>query len=342
MFGNRFGWGISAAIAVVLGLIVWMFVKMDTISKPSTGAISRTKPFHVLELPTHPEMLAEIKFPYDPASVVPSMTKPGDAGAIYMKAIDEYEKSSLDYVENSRNKSENPDDYPAIKLLIEAKDLTSMKLYPDRPEALISHNLEPKPIQALRAVGYRAADLALRILRTKDQAEKTKRTPDALAMAEAAFSLGTKLCQDRVRWMEFDAGYQMVTRSAPVIAEIDPARAPACKAAVEGLYTIYKDRGMPLAHAFTSIDLDVMGRTAGDMFYIVKNARERMWRVEAVLKLGHYKFNAGEPGNAADQRWAKLIAKRVMNDASEDSAVRAAAKLSYELTMENYLKIGSN
>jgi hypothetical protein len=65
-----------------------------------------------------------------------------------------------------------------------------------------------------------------------------------------------------------------------------------------------------------------------------------MWRIEAVLKLGHYKWNAGEPGNAADQRWAKRLAKQLMNDPSEDPLVRAAAKEAFELTKDRYLMIG--
>src|SRR4051812_26227452 len=163
MFGNRFGWGISAAIAVVLGLIVWMFVKMDTISKPSTGAISRGKPPHVLELPSHPEMLEEIKLPFDPASVVPTMTKSGDAGPLYRQAMAEAEKSPAKYRESARIKRDNLDEFPALKPLVEAKDVTTMNLFGGRPEEVISYKLQPEPIMTLEQLGVTAGLVAFTI-----------------------------------------------------------------------------------------------------------------------------------------------------------------------------------
>jgi hypothetical protein len=334
MFGNKTGWILAAVIAVVLMGGVYLFAQLDVITKPSIGAISRAKGAPQLNLTTNPAMLDEIKLGFDPTSVVPSMTKAGDAGPLYRQAMAEVERAPAKYRDESRIKRDNPDDFAALKPLLEAKDLTSMNLFAAKPEEVISYKLQPEPLRVIEQLGVTAGLVAYTI---KDQ-----KHAEALALAEAEVSLGVKLCNERLRWYEFEVGHRLITEGALVMEKVEPSRAAACAAAREATKQVVVQRGMPLARAFTSIDPDVMGRTAGDMFYIVKHSKERVWRVEALLKLGHYKYNSGEPGNAADQRWAKLIAKRVMNDPSEDPVVRKAAQLSYELTKEDYLKIGSN
>jgi hypothetical protein len=57
-----------------------------------------------------------------------------------------------------------------------------------------------------------------------------------------------------------------------------------------------------------------------------------MWRVEAILKLGRYRFNAGRIG---DQRNAiKTIKDLLTHD--PDPVIRAAAQAAHDLTLEQY------
>jgi hypothetical protein len=333
MFGNRLGWGISGVLAAFVLLIVYMIARLDTPTAPSQGAINK-KGTYSLKLLERPQMLDAIQLPFDPLTVLPTMTQAQDAGPLYRQALTEYAKDKYQYDTRSKFKTTDLGSFPALRPLVDARNNKTMTLFSIKLEEVINYqSIEPEAIKAIGQIGDAATTLSLLL--------KSEQKPnDALLLAEGAFSLGVKLCQERLRWFEFITGHQLITKSCLLIEQLDPSRAAAAKAAREAMGLFMKERGLPMAYAITSIDPDVMGRTAGDMFYIVKNSRERMWRIEAALKLGHYKWNAGEPGNAADQRWARIVAKRVMNDPNEDEVVRAAAKEAFELTKERYSMIG--
>jgi hypothetical protein len=334
MFGNRTGWIISGVLVALMFLVVFQLAQLNATTLPSTGAITKDGKY-ALKLQARPEMLDEIKLPFEPTSVYPGMTKSADAGALYRSAIAEHAKDPYAY-DPTRSKLASTEvaKYPALKPLLDAREMNKMTLFADHPDEVINYKkFQPEAITAISAVG----SLAVKLAQLKPEAEKA----EAIDLAEAAFSLGVKMCQERVRWPEFEAGQRLVTEGAFMIGALDPARKDACKAATDEMRKLVKERCLPMAMAVTSIDPNVMGRTAGDIFYIVKNSKERMWRVEAVLKMGHYKYNAGEPGNAADQRYARIYAKRLMNNDAEDPLVRAAAKQAFELTKEDYSMIGS-
>jgi hypothetical protein len=334
MFGNRLGWGLAAVIALGVFGLVALVASMNQPSKPSRGAIDKQGKY-VLELPTRPEMSAEIVLPFDLKSVVPTATKAGDAAPLYREALAEVkaDKYRYDPKDRFKGKPSVAKDYPALAKLIEARELTSMKLFAARPEEVVTPvSLVPEPLDLTLRMGTKAAQLA--------QWEMDYDKDEALKLAEAVVSLGYKLCQERVRFYEYEGGSTLIVTGCYVIAKLDPTRAPAAQAASDAMTAYMKTKGMPLMYAITSVDPSVMGRTAGDMFWLAANAKERMYRTEAWLKLGQYKFNAGEPGNAADQRHARTKAGKAMNDASEDPIVRLAAKLAYEMTREDYAKVG--
>jgi hypothetical protein len=80
-----------------------------------------------------------------------------------------------------------------------------------------------------------------------------------------------------------------------------------------------------------SNDQATLEQYAGDVFYFARHAPERMWRVEAIMKIGRYRYNAGRVG---DQRSAIKVLKELSND--PDPVVRAAANEAQELTIEQY------
>ena len=187
------------------------------------------------------------------------------------------------------------------------------------------------PIEAIYYVGKAASRLALYI--------ENDKPADSLILAESVFSLGVKLCEERIRWREFEAGAELVRDGAYLIHKLDSARAQA--ASVDGgMKQILQDRCSPRWTVIGSIDQDVIGRTAGDVFYIAKNSPERLWRIEALLKLGRYKFNAGNYGRSGDQRWSKITVRRMANDASLDPVLRTAAKAANDLTLPQFNMIG--
>jgi hypothetical protein len=336
MFGNRLGWGISAALAVIIGLGLWLIVSANAISRPSQGMVAQKVSLNLL---SHPEMLDPIQLPFNPQAILPSMTEAKDAALLYRNAIDECKSDVYTYRDmyqagkGGKPKSDNYKDLPAIAFIVDARNCTTMNLFAARPEEVIDYGKEGgAPIDLLYYVGKAASKIALRL--------PADRRDEALALAEAVFSLGVKMCNERLRWQEFTYGAELLREGAYMINKLDSAR-PAAGAVDAGMKQLLESRCNPLAHVITSVDQDVIGRTAGDIFYIAKNSKERLWRVEAILKLGRYKFNVGTEGRGADQRAAIFAVKRMAADAKLDPVLRAAAKAADELTLPRYNMIGS-
>lgn len=332
MFGNRQGWIISGVLVALMGLVLLQLNKLNTTTAPSRGAVDK-KGTYSLKLEANPDKLEPIQIPFEPRSVYPEMTNSADSADQYRQALAEYDKDKYQYDTRTRFKTTDLAKFPALKPLLDARTSNKMSLFTAKPEEVINYNkLEPEAIKALGQLGFAANQLALMIGDTQKA--------EALDLIHAAFSLGFKMCQERVRYAEFLTGHQLIAESCLLIEKFDPDRATPAKAAREAMSKFVKEKILPMAYAITSIDSNVMGRTAGDIFYIIKNGKERMWRVEATLKMGYYKWNAGEPGNAADQRYARIYAKRLMNN-EEDPLVKLAAKQAFELTKEQYSMIGS-
>jgi hypothetical protein len=334
MFGNRLGWGISAVLSALILLLVWYLGTLNAISPPSTGIVARTGNV-ALNLLDHPEILDPIQLPFSPQAVMPAMTDPRDAAPLYRQALEKYAADNSIYhnlFEKGKPKTTDLKDLPALQFLIDARNCKTMNLYGSKPEEILGYDRDASDrVEAIYTLGKTASRLALYI---------QKEQPDqALVLAEAAFSLGVKLCDERLRWREFDSGAELARDGAFIIKKLDPTRAQPADIDAP-MAQLLKDRCIPVWTAINSADQQVISRTSGDMFYIAKNAKERMWRIEAVLKLGRNRFNIGEFGRGADQRWSALTVKRMSNDASLDPAVRAAAKAATDLTLPEYNSIG--
>ena len=96
----------------------------------------------------------------------------------------------------------------------------------------------------------------------------------------------------------------------------------------------YNQHVLPMLKVLQSIDANVVGEHAGDIFYFARNCHERMFRVEAIFAMGRMKFFAGENGRIGDQRGAVSELKRLSND--PDPVIRRAATEARDLTIEQY------
>ena len=342
MFGNRLGWGIAGVLAVLMLWAVSLLNQLNTISRPSQGIVVVSQKVS-LELPTHPELLDAIKLPADPLSVLPTMTQPGDAAPFYQRAIKAAADNRQAYEPSSKTgllDSERLSDLPGVAALIDATRLSGMNLFAASPAGVINYDMPPAPIDNLFRVGAACNLLGVSNKANMEKAERenhhdqaAKFKADSIRYYEAAFSLGVKLVNERVRWPELDAGWDLMTTDAAGLSRVDPSR-PAGKAFADACVPYYKDRLRPLWAVVGSVDPGIVGRTAGDVFYIVKHSRERMWRIEGILKLGRYRFEAGENGRGADQRFAGLWVNRIANDPKEDPIVREVARHAAALTPE--------
>jgi hypothetical protein len=93
---------------------------------------------------------------------------------------------------------------------------------------------------------------------------------------------------------------------------------------------------LPLQNVIGAIDQNLIAKNAGDIALLAqKPLPERMWRVEAILKLGRYRFDAAR---AADQRAVPKILKEIAAG-NRDPAIQAAAKAALGLTLDSYRMI---
>jgi hypothetical protein len=316
-------------------LLVFQLGKISRIQKPSQGIVMKTGNV-ALNLESRPQLLEPISLPFDPGALMPTRVDDADVSSIYRDAIAEFRKDPSLYEnlldKTGKLKTSSLAELPAFEMLIKAKNSKNAIVFRGKLEDVIEprHNPNPPGLAALGAVGSSASKMAQVLL--KDQ----KQPDDARNLAEAVFSLGVKLCDERLRWREFDLGQQMVRDGMYLIKKFDPTKAAEADRGEQGMRALLKDRLMPMSHVITSADQGVIGRTGGDMFYMARNAKERMWRIEAVLKMGWYRFNVGEEGHGPNARWALIIAKRMAADQSEDPAVRAAAAASRDWTFDDY------
>jgi len=335
MFGNALGWVISAVLAALTCWGVWFIGTLNEISPPSTGIVARTGNVR-LDLLTHPEMLDVIKLPFDAQAIMPGMTEAKDAAPLYRQAIEKYNSDKFTYRDLFENKGKpkttDIKDLPALQLLIDARNCKTMNLFGTNPREVIDYDrASADRLEAIYTLGFVAEKLAFYIKKEDPQ--------NAILLAEAAFSLGTKMCEERLRYREFDAGAEILRGGAYVIKSLDPARATAADIDAP-MRDLLKNRCLPLWTAIGSADPEVISRSAGDVFYVAKNSKERMWKVEAILKLGRNKFDMGSFGRGADQRWSRLLVKRMAKDEKLDPVVRTAAQAADELTLEGYHMIG--
>jgi len=351
MFGNRLGWGLAAVLALGVFGLVALVGSMNKISQPSKGVVAGLgvggKPV-ALNLEADASILDPIVLPFRPTDIVPEMTKAEDSAPLYRKAIDAYKANKYDYdpaliIKNGRPRYTDLAKFPALIPLIEARHTTQMNLYKANPEAVITYQSEPPDLKALNDLGTLAHKLALFM---KDDPGKREQ---AIQLAEAAFSLGYKMANERLRYIEWFWGSGMLREAALVLASIDDSRKAAATDLNKAMGELLSKRAYPLWQVVGSVDGAIIGRTAGDVYYIAKNAKERMWRIEAVLKLGLYRYTVGgDPRNpaipsakAADQRQALPRVRRIKNDPNEDPAVRAAAAAAENFTHEDFQRYGS-
>jgi hypothetical protein len=311
MWGNVLGWCISLLMVAssVCG-IVWLDRSARMVS-------NRT------EFSRDPNNAAAIVLPISPSTLV-DMSDPADAAPIYRGAIDDYAQTWLMYDQFARDgRLSDVDSLPAVESLTAATHNASAKLFAPNPSEIINFRNEKSALDALRTLGTCAIRLGQLI--EKDQPQK------AIQLYEAAFSLGAKLYQERLTYAEFDIGLTLMAKSATLISLSDPSRADAARRFNDARQNYVKDQILPTLRIISSIDQNVLEQHAGDVFYFAHSAGDRMWRVEAILKLGRYRFNAGRVG---DQRSAVNVLQQLRDD--PDPVIRAAARASLDLTEQQY------
>ena len=336
MWGNRQGWVISAIIALVMGYMLWTLSRVGDVSPPSGEFKNLT---------------ARIELPVKPEQVVTVMTDDRDAGDLYWKAIEQYQVNPDLYknflAPRKRKPGEQPfsivdnvNAVPAVQLLVDATTANRATIFMRKPETLINYRYPYPELDALHTLGQIAGQIGFsHANRGNEQGAKK--------YLHAQFSLGDKLFDERVSQTELLYGVMHLRgATAGLIRLAERQNEEARKAELEQFDAATKDyyesQIDKLAKKVVSIGRQDIHRYAGDVFVLARSSPERMWRVEALLKTGRYKYNAG-------RYWDQVWARRYLSEPQRvgekdptqdpDPAVKLAATIARDLTPDGYNQI---
>src|SRR5258706_1040129 len=196
MFGNRLGWGISAAILLVTALLMSLLYKMGTqIAPPGTVGLNAAN--------------YSMQLPLDPRSLATWMSEEQDAIAIYKEAIAEYNAKTLAYNAYIERGKLNSPEYAQIEkgvnLLVKASTMRRPGVFADRPGELITYDSDrPARKEAMRTVAT-AARTAGR------QLEVEKNVSKAREIYRGVYTLGVKLYEERLVFDEWYEAREMLS-----------------------------------------------------------------------------------------------------------------------------------
>ena len=326
MYGNTLGWSISAVIVLLTAGMIALLEKVG-----GTSGLSS-------EFAAHPQYLEKLALPADPRSLVP-MGEGCASGEAYRAAIEAVRGEPVKYEDFllSRSGAAVPK-LPAVDKVLEGARCTTMTLFYRKPDEVVNYKFEREPIKAIRDAGRATIVVGLR-------KKADPRKPDAegaMKYFEAAFCLGAKLFEERVVYEELEAGLVLMREAsvalAGVVEEKDPGRARALRDFQGKLLEFERSAVQPVWRVISSIDQRVIEEHAGDVYRLATASREPVWRTEAILKLGRYRFNAGRRG---DQLAAERTVKRLASDTAIGAAPNLAAKAARDLTSEQYKMLGT-
>jgi hypothetical protein len=313
MWGNRIGWIIAVVLAALILAPVGWLVQAGRMSPPSGIGREATN-------------LEPIALPISPDDAWPLFSDDGDAAPLYAKAIDAWDSNAADdYVRSPHGAP------PAsLRLLLDARHMRGMNLFAANPTDLVNYDSDHPRLETLFAAGQAEYQAGLALLQEGNAA-------DGEACLAAAFALGRQLYNERVVFDEYQKGTQLMADSATAMLpglERGSERWNKLEAFCRKMDEYQSQRIVPVWQVISSVDQDVIAQSAGDVAAFALNSRERMWRVEAALKLGRNRYDAGSPG---DQIGAARLLARLADD--PDPFVAAAAHCALDLSVENYRMI---
>ncbi|HTW95588.1 MAG TPA: hypothetical protein VMD30_12375 [Tepidisphaeraceae bacterium] len=317
MWGNRLGWILAVlSVAVICGLIA-ILLEMEQ-PTPPTALTADASNLDVIALPISPQ----------DAWPLPDADN-RDAGDLYRKVIDSWDDRQE---QACRNFASSPLGQPPqpLALLLQSTDCADMRLFQDDPEAVVNYDNAHPPLDALTDAGEAALDVGLSLGKRHDAAR-------GLQYIEAGFNLGRNLYDERIVYAEFQDGLQLMADATAAVRLIEPGSDLAQRLTQfdAGRLDYVTNHVEPIWRAIDSADAGVIAANAGDVFVFAARSREAMWRVEAVLKLGRFRFDVNRYG---DEALANRMIGRYETD--PNPAVAAAAREAKNLTIEKYRQLG--
>ena len=315
MWGNRLGWMISAGI-VVLTIGIYAMVLMGAGISPPTAMTTKAGAMDPLTLPGIPR------------AAVP--TGSGDATSYYQDAIAAYKADPDAYKSFDKNgKMADAKKLSAIDAILKASTAASTgKIFAPNPSAAVIHG--GKRYEAVKPIEVPGRC----VLRIANMYMGQKKPDEARKYYEAAFNLGYAMYTERLTYPEFEIGAEFMRVSALQLGKMDKDKAEQMQLFYDDTQTYLtglKDNGFPTL--FNPANRRAVDEHSGDVFNLAQHSNERMWKIEAILMLGHYKYFATHAG---DQRGATKVLAQMAADDTLDPAVKAAVKASQDLTLADH------
>ncbi len=161
------------------------------------------------------------------------------------------------------------------------------------------------------------------------------------AAAESVFQhelmLGRHMMEERSLAGMIELGLRVQDRALDGLGSVydsDALNRPDRVKAVNGYYNALKDAWA--AYDTKARLLRKVSPNPGDVFYLIKNDKDRAWRAQGLLTLGIVRFTSRKRGDAS--KTASLLEKFA---SGKDPIEAAAAKAAKNLTVEEFRQLGS-
>lgn len=326
IWGNRLGWSLAGTSAVTLLAILVAIEWLGGVTTAPTSFGLDPKNFVPLETPGEVRDLA--------ASI---LTSEGDAAEHYREAVRLYKANDY-YFDGLRQgyERDTAKAKPAFDAVVRGTTARQNTYFSSNPLLLINYGDLPE----LTALDTIAECMLVEGSRLSARKQHTQ----AEQLYRAVFSLGYKLTEERMVHRQLRIGLAMLGGAASAMqfsmqAQDRAAEAERWKRISDWSREISTKTITPMWRVIGSIDEKVIGRHNGDVFrFASTDQKERMWRVESVLKLGRMRYTVGQGGRGGDQRVLRSVLQRYAGDS--DPWVALAAEAAQKLTVEEFRMIG--
>jgi hypothetical protein len=323
MFGNLMGWIISAVIAAagIYGGYALMLAAEPT-------------------APTHERWTQLAHTPLDLSDVataaLPAMNDPkNDAGDLYRQAAADFDNHQTEYVNLQTATDFDPvaiEELKGIDAICQATKASSMHLFSTHPEEVVGFD---NSVAVLDKLGEIETAMTHAIMSAKAIDAKPRRLDLARKYATAIEAMGYRLYQERAALIELDQAEKFMGEGSELLTEIARAEQNDAAVSAQDAFRIKRvqqanDIITEVRKYVTSQGQSMIGKYAGDMFALAQDpTTDRVWRVEAIRKLGRLQFNAE---SIADQKKAPKVLRKLADDTSNDLVIRTAAAKARDMT----------
>ena len=322
MWGNRFGWGISAVICLAALLLGYLGYQKGQPTVPTGELVAAVKPLALA----------------DAAKAVLPPPKPlGDAGPLYRQAIAEYHAHQSAYDAITATKDYDPaavEQLKALDDLVAATNCPTMDLFASKPAEIINYDQDVPALDDLQVLA-KVAEYVV----TLAAYDKDYKTADKYAAA--VLGLGYHLYQERLTYGELEAGISLMGTGSEALKEVaqkagDKPAAAAQLTFNQARLAEFGDATSGIQHVWSILSGqsdDQIARYAGDYFQLADDpAADRVWRVEAIRRLGRLQRNAAtHADNVRATRYLDTAAARTdLDPVLHQAAVSARDITSYQ------------